>query len=89
MISPPTMRVDAPHDVVHAVLRLPDSSLNSMPKTDAKFWPSSWLVPICSALPSPVIASHVIVLMAPAKRSRVVLSPTATEIPRTSTMNAS
>ena len=35
----------------------------------AKFWPSSWLVPICSALPSPIIASQASVLMAPAKRS--------------------
>ncbi len=36
-----------------------------MSKALAKFWPSSWLVPICSALPSPIMASHVRVLMAP------------------------
>ena len=29
-----------------------------MSKALAKFWPSSWLVPICSALPSPIIASQ-------------------------------
>ena len=31
----------------------------SMSKAVAKFWPSSWLVPICSALPSRIIASQV------------------------------
>ena len=40
-----------------------------MPNARAKFWPSSWLVPICSALPSPIIASHVSVFVAPGKRS--------------------
>ena len=59
MISPPTMRVDTPHDVVHAVCCAPVSSRNSMPNARAKFCPSSWLVPICSALPSPIIPSHV------------------------------
>ena len=49
-----------------------------MSKALAKFWPSSWLVPICSALPSPIIASQVSVLMAPAKRSLAVLRPTST-----------
>ena len=46
-----------------------------MPNARAKFWPSSWLVPICSALPSPIIASHVNVLVAPAKRSAGGLEP--------------
>ena len=46
-----------------------------MSKTLAKFWPRSWLVPICSALPSPIIASTVRVLTAPGKRSAAVLRP--------------
>ena len=54
-----------------------------MPNARAKFWPSSWLVPICSALPSPIIASHVSVLSAPAKRSFGVLRPTTTGIAST------
>jgi hypothetical protein len=37
--------------------------------------PSSWLVPICSALPSRIMASHVHVVVAPAKRSLSVLRP--------------
>ena len=60
-----------------------------MPNALAKFWPSSCDVPICSALPSPVISSSVIVLVAPAKRSRAVLRPTTTGIARTSTMKSS
>ena len=36
-----------------------------MPKAAAKFWPSSWLVPICSALPSPIIPSQVQVRVGP------------------------
>ena len=89
MISPPTIRVDTPHDVVHAVCCTPVSSRNSMPNTRAKFCPSSWLVPICSALPSPIIASQVNVLVAPANRSRAVFSPTTTGIASTLTMKSS
>ncbi len=59
-----------------------------MSKALAKFWPSSWLVPICSALPSPIMASHVIVLMAPANRSLGVLRPTSTGMASTSTMKS-
>ena len=40
-----------------------------MSKARAKFWPSSCDVPICNALPSPIIASQVMVLIAPANRS--------------------
>ena len=59
MISPPTMRVDEPHDVCPAHARVPPlASRYWMSKTLAKFWPSSWLVPICRALPSPIIASR-------------------------------
>ena len=47
-----------------------------MSNTRAKFCPSSWLVPICSALPSFIIPSRVRVLIAPAKRSLAVLRPT-------------
>ena len=59
-----------------------------MSKARAKFWPSSWLVPICRALPSRIIASQVMVLMAPAKRSRRVLTPTCTGMARTLTMKS-
>ena len=55
----------------------------------AKFWPSSWLVPICSALPSRIIASQVRVLMAPANRSPAVLRPTSTGMASTLTMKSS
>ena len=57
-----------------------------MSKGRAKFCPSSWLVPICSALPSPIIPSVVQVRVAPAKRSRAVLWPVSTGTLSTSTM---
>ncbi len=60
-----------------------------MPKARAKFWPSSWLVAICSALPSPIIPSRVSVLSAPAKRSRAVFMPTTTGMASTFTMKSS
>ena len=59
-----------------------------MSKALAKFWPRSWLVPICSALPSPIIASQVRVLMAPGKRSAAVLRPGSTGRASTSTMKS-
>ena len=50
----------------HAPRRLPDvlrvrrlGRGTAMPNALAKFWPSSWLVPICRALPSPIIPSQV------------------------------
>ena len=46
-----------------------------MSNTRAKFCPSSWLVPICSALPSRIMASHVQVVVAPEKRSLLGLAP--------------
>jgi hypothetical protein len=60
-----------------------------MPNTLAKFWPSSWLVPICNALPSPIIPSMVYVASAPAKRSRSVFRPTSTGMPSTLTAKSS
>ena len=59
-----------------------------MPKTLAKFCPNSWLVPIWSALPSPIIPSHVRLLTAPANRSFAVFSPTTTGIASTFTMKS-
>ena len=59
-----------------------------MSKALAKFCPSSWLVPICSALPSPIMASQVRVLMAPANRSLAVLRPTTTGMASTSVMKS-
>ncbi len=58
-----------------------------MSNARAKFWPNSWLVPICSALPSAIIASHVMVLIAPGKRSAAVLRPTTTGMASVSRMN--
>ena len=54
----------------------------------AKFWPSSWLVPICNALPSTMSASHARVLMAPGNRSRAVLRPGTTGMASTLTMKS-
>ena len=59
-----------------------------MSKGLAKFCPNSWLVPICSALPSPIIPSVVQVRLAPAKRSRAVLWPVSTGMLSASTMVA-
>ncbi len=57
-----------------------------MSKARAKFCPSSWLVPICRALPSRIIASSARVFVAPAKRSRAVLRPSTTGIASISRM---
>ena len=57
-----------------------------MSKGFEKFCPNSWLVPICSALPSPIIPSQVHVRFAPANRSRAVLWPVSTGMCSTSTM---
>ena len=59
MISAPTSRVDTPHDVCQACSDDPVEDWKVMSKALAKFWPSSWLVPICRALPSPIIPSMV------------------------------
>ncbi len=88
MISPPTMRVDEPHEVCHTYSSDPDSDEYWVSNTLAKFWPSSWLVPICRALPSPIIASTVNVLMAPGNRSRAVLRPGSTGMASTFTMKS-
>ena len=81
-------RVDTPHEVCQTYSSTPSVVVNVMPKALEKFWPSSWLVPICSALPSPIIPSHVQVRVAPAKRSRAVLWPVSTGNAATSTMVA-
>ena len=52
----------------------------------AKLVPSSWLVAICSALPSRMTPSQAMVLMAPAKRSPAVLRPTITGMASTLTL---
>ena len=73
MTSAPIRRVDTPHEVCHTYSFVPSAVAKVMSKGRAKFCPSSWLVPICSALPSPIIPSVVQVRVAPAKRSRAVL----------------
>lgn len=89
MINPPIIRVEVPPDVVQAVSRCPPAERNWMPKAVAKFWPGSYDVPICSALPSRIIAWRASVLTAPAKRSRAVFRPTTTGIASTSTIRSS
>ena len=89
MISPPTIRVELPHEVCQASSRSPLGARKLMSNARAKFCPSSCEVPICRALPSPVISSSVIVLVAPANRSRAVLRPTTTGSASTSTMKSS
>ena len=88
MISPPIMRVETPHDVCQTYSWVPASVEYWVSKARAKFWPSSWLVPICSALPSPIIASQASVLMAPGNRSRAVLRPVSTGMASTFTMKS-
>mmetsp|Transcript_22814 Transcript_22814/g.70485 ORF Transcript_22814/g.70485 Transcript_22814/m.70485 type:complete len:413 (+) Transcript_22814:169-1407(+) len=78
MMSPPTMRVDTPHDVCHTCRCSPSSSWNCVPKALAKFCPRLWLVPACSALRSPIIASIVYVWSAPANFSMRLLRPQMT-----------
>ncbi len=88
MMRPPTIRVDTPHDVVQHSCCCPAASRYWISKARAKFWPSSWLVPICRALPSRIMASQARVLMAPGKRSRLVLRPLNTGIASTSIMKS-
>ena len=74
--------------------RLPDVVQHTLvvgvgdPEGREKFWPSSWLVAICSALPSPIIPSQVQVRVAPANRSRAVLCPVSTGSAATSNIVA-
>ncbi len=88
MIRPPTIRVETPQEVCQTYSRSAPCSWYVVLNALAKFWPSSWLVPICSALPSPIIASRVRVLMAPAKRSLAVLRPSTTSMPSTLVMKS-
>ena len=88
MISPPIMRVDTPQEVVHAIALAPSAPWKEMSNALAKFWPSSWLVPICNALPSRIIASTVRVLVAPGKRSWGILRPRNTGMARYSSMKS-
>ena len=57
MISPPTSRVDTPHDVVQAYSCSPLSAENLISWALAKFCPRKCDVPACSALRSCIIAS--------------------------------
>ncbi len=88
MMSAPTRRVETPHEVCHPYSCSPVSAEYWMSKARAKFCPSSWLVPICSALPSLIIPSQVHEHVAPANRSRAVFLPRWTGTARTSTMTA-
>ncbi len=57
MTRPPISRVDVPHDVCHTYSGSPRSFWNLTSNALPKFWPRSWLVPACSALPSCMYAS--------------------------------
>src|SRR4030067_2283233 len=56
--------------------------MNWMSKTLPKFCPRLWLVPICNAFPSGIIASIVVVYRAPANFSLSVLTPMSTGMAR-------
>ena len=89
MIRPPIIRVEVPQDVVQQCSTAPAADEYVMSNAFAKFCPSSCEVPICSALVSRIMASTVMVLVAPAKRSPLVLRPGTTGMASTSVMNAS
>mmetsp|Transcript_3579 Transcript_3579/g.14490 ORF Transcript_3579/g.14490 Transcript_3579/m.14490 type:complete len:300 (-) Transcript_3579:645-1544(-) len=78
MMSPPTMRVETPHEVWYTWRCSPSSSRNCVPKALAKFWPRLCEVPACSALRSPIMASMVYVCSAPANFSIRLLRPQMT-----------
>lgn len=58
------MRVETPHEVCQTSSCLPSFDRYCVLKALAKLVPSSWLVPSCRALPSPIMPSRVRVLMA-------------------------
>ena len=78
MMSAPIRRVDTPHDVAHTYSGLFSLLRNVTSNDFAKFCPRKWLVPLCRALPSCIIASMVYVSRAPAKRSVSDLTPCMT-----------
>ena len=82
------MRVVLPQEVCQTCSWVPSLDRYWVWNALAKFWPSSWLVPSCSALPSPIMPSSVRVLMAPANRSLAVLRPRTTSIARTFSMKS-
>lgn len=82
------MRVETPHEVCQTSSCLPSFDRYCVLKALAKLVPSSWLVPSCRALPSPIMPSRVRVLMAPAKRSLAVLRPSTTSMPSTFVMKS-
>ena len=57
MMTPPTSRVDTPHDVVQAYCSVLSRPWNWISKALAKFWPRLCEVPACRARPSPISAS--------------------------------
>jgi hypothetical protein len=59
MITPPSIRVELPHEVVATYSRVPSADRYWMSKALAKLWPRLWLVPICRALPSRIRPSQV------------------------------
>ena len=80
MMSPPIIRVEVPHDVDHGFARCWFLSRYSMPYASEKCWPRLWLVPACSARPSPISASIAYVRRAPANFSLSVFWPKSTGI---------
>ncbi len=80
MTSAPITLVLKPHEVVHAYFSFSSLSRNFIPNGFEKFWPSMWLVAICSAFPSGMNASTVVVYSAPANFSLSVFLPAMTGI---------
>ena len=77
-MSAPMRRVDTPHDVAHTYSGLFSLLRYVTSKLFAKFCPRKWLVPLCRALPSCIMASMVYVSRAPAKRSVSLFTPCST-----------
>jgi hypothetical protein len=57
MMTPPTRRVETPHDVPHTCCTVLSRAWKVMSKALAKFCPRLCDVPACSARPSPISAS--------------------------------
>ncbi len=78
IMSAPISLVETPHDVAQTYSGLLSLLRYVTSNAFAKFCPRKWLVPLCRALPSCIIASIVYVSRAPAKRSVSLFTPCTT-----------
>ena len=88
MMTPPIIRVETPHEVVHACCSDLSRPWNRISNAFAKFCPRSCDVPACSARPSPISASIEYVRDAPANFSLELFWPSSTGMASTSSANA-